>query len=375
MASITHEPGTHEPGTHEPGAAGGVTGGAAGGVTGGVDTHQDTHTAAVIDAAGRVLGTEQFPATAHGYAALLAWMRGCGVLGSVGVEGTGAYGAGLARLLRREGVTVIEVDRPNRRVRRLQGKSDPIDAIQAAKAALAGERTGIPKHRDSRVEALRNLRVARRSAVDQRAVTQRQIKTLIVTAPDELRERLHGLTVTKLIATCADLCPDPAAAADPAVAVTIALRTLARRHQQLTTEIGELDNVIEPLVTEINPALAAVHGVGPDVAGQLLITAGENHDRITSEAAFAMLCGAAPLPASSGKTTRHRLNRGGDRQANKALYRVVLCRLRWDPRTRAYTERRTTEGLSKKEIIRCLKRYVARELYQIITKNDQDTTA
>ena len=344
-------------------------------VTGGVDTHQDTHTAAVIDMVGRVLGSQQFPATAAGYAALLAWMRGFGRLLRVGVEGTGAYGAGLARLLRDEGVDVSEVDRPDRKTRRFQGKSDPIDAIAAAKTALAGERTGTPKQRDGRVEALRNLRVARRSAVDQRADAQRQIKALIVTAPDELRARLRGLAVKDLITTCANLRPDRADAATPATATRIALRSLARRHQQLTTEIADLDELLEPLVAAINPGLLAANGVGADVAGQLLVTAGENHDRLTSEAAFAMLCGAAPIPASSGKTNRHRLNRGGDRQANKALYRVALCRLRWDPHTRAYMERRTKDGLSKKEIIRCLKRYIARELYQLIAPNDLETAA
>jgi transposase len=339
-------------------------------VAGGVDTHQDTHTAAVIDLVGRVLGTQQFPATMAGYTALLAWMRGFGRLGPVGVEGTGAYGAGLARQLRDEKVQVIEVDRPNRKTRRWQGKSDPIDAIAAAKAALAGDRTGTPKQRDGRVEALRNLRVARRSAVDQRADTQRQIKALIVTAPDDLRARLRGLSLTKLIAACAGLRPDRADTATPATAAKIALRSLARRHQQLAEEIADLDELLEPLVTAINPGLLAAHGVGADTAGQLLVTAGENHDRLTNEARFAMLCGTAPIPASSGKTTRHRLNRGGDRQANAALYRVVLCRLRWDPRTRDYMQRRTKEGMSKKEIIRCLKRYIARELYQLITSND-----
>jgi hypothetical protein len=344
-------------------------------VVGGVDTHQDTHTAAVIDLVGRVLGSQQFPATAAGYAALLAWMRGFGRLSRVGVEGTGAYGAGLARLLCHVRVDIIEVDRPDRKTRRFQGKSDPIDAIQAAKAALAGERTGTPKQRDGRVEALRNLRVARRSAVEQRADTQRQIKTLIVTAPDELRAQLRGLTVKQLIATCANLRPDRADAATPATAVKLALRFLARRHQQLTTEIADLDELLQPLVAAINPRLLAANGVGADTAGQLLVSAGENHDRLTSQAGFAMLCGVAPIPASSGKTSRHRLNRGGDRQANAALYRVVLCRLRWDPRTRDYMQRRTKEGLSKKEIIRCLKRYVARELYQIITANNLELAA
>jgi len=344
-------------------------------VVGGVDTHLDTHTAAVIDLVGRVLGTEQFPATAAGYTALLAWMRGFGRLVRAGVEGTGAYGAGLARRLRDEQVAVVEVDRPNRKTRRFQGKSDPIDAIAAAKTALAAERTGLPKQRDGRVEALRQLRVARRSAVGQRSDTQRQIKSLIVTAGDELRARLRGLNVKQLIATCANLRPDRTDTATPATATKIALRSLARRHQHLSAEITDLDELLEPLIAAINPGLLAVNGVGPDVAGQLLVTTGENHDRLTSEAAFAMLCGAAPIPASSGKTTRHRLNRGGDRQANSALYTVVVNRLRWNPRTRAYAERRTKEGLSKKEIIRCLKRYVARELYQLLTTKNPEPAA
>ncbi|MEU0507598.1 IS110 family transposase [Nocardia sp. NPDC005998] len=343
-------------------------------IAGGVDTHLDTHTAAVIDPVGRVLGTAQFPADAAGYAALLAWMQGFGWLLRVGVEGTGAYGAGLARLLREQQIHVVEVDRPDRKTRRFQGKSDPIDAIAAAKTALAQTRTGAPKQRDGRIEALRNLRVARRSAVEQRADAQRQIKSLIVTAPDELRRRLRGLSTTDLITTCAALRPDRTDAAAPATATKIALRSLARRHQQLSLEITDLDELLTPLIAVINPKLLAANGVGTDTAGQLLVTAGENHDRLRSEAAFAMLCGTAPIPASSGKTNRHRLNRGGDRQANAALYRVVLCRLRWDPQTRAYAEKRTKEGLSKKEIIRCLKRYIARELYRIITANQPQPT-
>jgi transposase len=344
-------------------------------VTGGVDTHLNTHTAAVIDPIGRVLGTQLFSADTAGYTALLDWMHTFGRLGRVGVEGTGAYGTGLSRLLHHEQIEVVEVDRPDRKTRRFQGKSDPIDAIAAAKTALAGHRTGIPKHRDGRIEALRALRVARRSAVSQRADTQRQIKSLIVTAPDPLREQLRGLKAPALITTCAAWRPDRTDTASPATATRLALRSLARRHQQLTTEITDLDQLLTPLVTAISPHLLAVPGVGTDTAGQLLVTTGENPDRLKSEAAFAMLCGAAPIPASSGKTTRHRLNRGGDRQANAALYRIVLSRLRWDERTRTYAERRTTEGRTKKEIIRCLKRYIAREIYQIITThNPQPTT-
>ena len=209
--------------------------------------------------------------------------------------------------------------------------------------------------------------MARRSAVDQRADCMRQIKTLIITAPEDLREQLRGLTKQQLLNRCAGLRPDTTRVAEPEQATKVALRSLARRHGALTQEIADLDELIEPLVAAINPGLLDLNGVGADVAGQLLVTAGENTDRLRSEAAFAMLCGVAPIPASSGKTHRHRLNRGGDRQANAALYRVVLCRLRWDPRTQAYMTRRTTEGLSKKDIIRCLKRLIAREIYYALT--------
>jgi transposase len=346
-------------------------------VTGGVDTHKDTHTAAAIDAAGRVLGSAQFPATGAGYAALLTWLQVFGTLMLVGIEGTGVYGAGLARYLAEQGVAMVEIDRPDRKTRRWQGKSDPVDAEAAARAALAQVRTGVPKQRDGQVEALRNLRVARRSAIAARADAQRQIKALIITAPEELRARLRDLNNRELIHTCATARPDTAHCDDLATATKIALRALARRHRQLSAEISDLDKLIEPLTASINPALLELNGVGPDVAGQILVTAGDNPHRLRSEAAFAMLCGVAPLPASSGRTNRHRLNRGGDRQANAALHRIVVCRLRWDPRTRHYMQRRTKQGMSKPEIMRCLKRYIARDIYKIIIHPAQpnDVTA
>jgi transposase len=335
-------------------------------VIGGVDTHADTHTAAAIDGAGRVRGSRQFDATPAGYRQLLDWLRGHGQVVLVGVEGTGSYGAGLARFLTSQGVALTEIDRPNRKLRRRAGKSDPVDAEAAARTALAGARTGVPKDRDGQVEALRTLRVARRSAIEQRADIQRQLRALIVTAPEPLRAQLRALPVKKLLATCSALRPDLTRIGDPEQATKAALRVLARRHAALTAEISDLDTLIEPLVTAINPALTATFGVGADCAGQLLVTVGQNPERLRSEGAFAMLCGVAPLPASSGKTTRHRLNRGGDRQANAAIYRITLVRMRHDPRTRAYVQRRLTEGLSKLEIIRCLKRMIARELYYLL---------
>ncbi|WP_431937076.1 IS110 family transposase [Micromonospora sp. RP3T] len=340
-------------------------------VIGGVDTHKDTHTAAAVDRAGRLLGSAQFPTTAAGYAALLSWLTGLGQLVLVGVEGTGVYGAGLARYLSARDVRLVEVDRPDRKARRWQGKSDPVDAEAAARAALAARATGVPKQRDGRVEALRNLRVARRCAVTHRADVQRRIHAVIITAPEPLRQQLRDLSPARLIEACAAKRPRLDQAGEPVVAATITLRHLARRHQQLTTDIADLDALITPLVTAINPALIATHGVGTETAGQLIVTAGDNPDRLRSEAAFAMLCGVAPLPASSGKTHRHRLNRGGDRHANCALWRIVITRLATDPRTRDYRDRRIKQGLSKPEIIRCLKRYVAREIYQLLTQPTQ----
>jgi transposase len=337
-------------------------------VTGGVDTHRDTHTAAVIDSVGRLLAHRMFPATTPGYRQLLAWMSSFGTVLKVGVEGTGAYGHGLTRYLTDQGVTVIEVDRPDRKTRRSAGKSDPLDAEAAARSALSGTRTGTPKIRTGHIEALRTLRVARRSAISQRADSVRRMKSLIITAPDQLRDQLRRLTIVQLIKTCTALRPDTSQAADPAQAAKIALRSLARRYRHLSDEITDLDALIVPLTHASNPDLLKLHSVGPDSAGQLLVTAGQNTDRLHSEAAFAMLCGVAPIPASSGQTHRYRLNRGGDRQANAAIHRIVICRLRWDPRTRAYLERRTADGLSKKDAIRCLKRIVAREIYYVLTK-------
>ena len=332
------------------------------GVTGGVDTHGQTHHAAVLDELGRPLGDREFSTTPAGYDALVRWLAEHGDVRSVGVEGTGSYGAALTRQLQRGGVPVVEVNRPDRTARRAHGKSDPLDAYAAASAALAGTATCTPKARDGKVEAIRVLRVARSSAVKARTQTINQLKALLVTAPAELREQLRELSSAALLTACSRLRPG-SDLTDPAQATKTALRRLARRAQLLTSEITDADVELHALVQSAAPALLALHGVGPEVAGQLLVTAGDNLERLHSEAAFAHLCGVAPIPASSGRTRRHRLNRGGDRAANKALYTVVLGRLRHHEATRDYAARRTTEGLSKSEIMRCLKRYVAREIY------------
>lgn len=341
-------------------------------VTGGVDTHGDIHHAAVLDQLGREIADAPFPTTPAGYRDLLAWLRSHGDLDLVGMEGTGSYGSGLLQELRTAGVVVVEVDRPDRQARRSKGKSDAVDAYAAARAAQSGTATGIPKAHDGLVEAIRALRAARRSAVKARTQALNQLRALIVTAPVALREQLRGLSATALVDGCVRLRPgcvgiELATADDPVlVANKIALRRLARRCQHLNDEIRDHDVELAALVRTAAPQLLALPGVGIEVAGQLLVTAGDNPERLHSEAAFARLCGVAPMPASSGKTNRHRLNRGGDRAANNALYTIVLSRLRHDPATRAYAQRRTTQGLSKPEIFRCLKRYVARQIFTVL---------
>ena len=333
-------------------------------VTGGVDTHLDLNVAAALDAIGGLLAVAEFPTTLAGHRALLGWLSGFGPVARVGVEGTGSYGAGLARFLRASGVDVVEVDRPNRQARRRAGKSDPLDAIEAARAALSGRACGAAKTRDGNVEAIRALVVAKRSARSTKNTTLNQIRHLSFTAPEELRRRLKDVSRRQLAARAAALRPSQRDGADPVMTATkTALRILGRRVLALNEEKARIDALLTTLVTQTAPDLLTLHGVGIDTAAALLVTAGDNPGRLRSEAAWAHLCGTAPIPASSGKVTRWRLNRGGDRQANRALWGVVITRLRNDPRTQAYMARRLAEGRSKPEVIRILKRYVAREVY------------
>ena len=330
-------------------------------ITGGVDTHADVHVAAALDPIGGLLGVQEFPATAAGYADLLEWLGGFGTVDLVGVEGTGSYGAGLARYMAGAGVRVVEVDRADRQDRHRQGKSDPLDAVSAARAAQSGRASGAPKGRDGAVEAIRALMVAKRSARHERTQAINQARALILTGPDELRARFAGHRTAALAAAIAALRPRPGDV--PGYATRIALRELGRRVQFLDAQLERLDELIIPLVTARAPGLLSLHGVGPDTAALLLVAAGDHPERLRSESSWAHLCGVAPIPASSGKTSRHRLNRGGNREANSALWRIVITRLKSHPATLAYAERRSKEGLSKREIIRCLKRYVAREVY------------
>lgn len=327
----------------------------------GVDTHKYVHAAVAIDDLGAVLDSRTFPADSCGYAQLIDWSLTLGGRLTFGIEGTGSYGAGLTSAVRRRDIGVIEVVRTDRRDRRLRGKSDTLDAENAAKAVLAGVATAIPKSADGVVEMIRTIKVAKDVAVKARTSAMITLKQVLVNAPAELREELQPLSKMLLIRRCAALRPGKVDTITAAAKHT--LRAIARRWLDLDTEITAHEKLLTELTTAAAPDLASAFGVGADTAAEMLIVAGDNPDRIHSEAAFARLCGVAPIPASSGMTTRHRLNRGGHRQANAALYRVVIVRMQHHDPTKAYVTRRTAEGKTKSEIIRCLKRLLARELW------------
>jgi transposase len=340
----------------------------------GVDTHKDEHVAVALDGLGGHLGELAIAANPIGYGELLAWADQLGAVAAFGVEGTGSYGSGLARFLRRHARKVIEASRPpHKGERRLSGKSDTIDAEHAAREVLSGKATATPKLADGIVEAIRLVKIARDSAVNAHSQAMITLKATLVTATDDLRGELEPLTDFKLVQACASLDTD-GDAADPTVAMRHALASLARRWLDLHEEIKTHSRHLKTLTKTAAPDLVAAFGIGPDIAAEMLITAGDNSDRIRSDAALAKLCGACPIPAGSGKTNgRHRLNRGGNRQANAALYRAIIVRMRWHPPTIAYVERRTAEGLSKKEIIRCLKRFLAREIYRLLPEPSSST--
>ena len=334
------------------------------GVVGGVDTHADVHVAAALDLNGAVLGIESFPTDTAGYRLLADWLTAFGSVVKVGVEGTGSYGVGLARFLHANGVEVVEVDRPNRQKRRRLGKSDPIDAEAAARAALSGEATTTPKWRDGTVEQIRVLMVARRSARMQRNQTLNQLRQIVITGPDEVRVRFKDRYKTGLVSEAAAMRPRKGS--DPIVFTTnTVIRGLARRIRDLDDEMASIDDALGDLVRQTAPSLLDCYGVGAVTAATLLVTAGDNPDRLHTERSWAHLCGVSPVPAGSGKTSgRVRLNHGGDRNANAALYQIVLTRMSSDPETRNHVRRRRPEGLSTREIMRCLKRYVARQTFK-----------
>ncbi len=344
-------------------------------VVGGVDTHKDLHVAAVVDHQDRVIGTRSFASSRQGYRQMLAWMRSFGELQRVGVESTGSYGAGLLRFLQQAGVMVLEVTAPDRQDRRKRGKNDDLDAQNAAHAAYSGQRTVTPRSREGMIEALRVLVACRKTAVTARRIALQMIHNTIVAAPDGLRDQLRVMTRMQLVRTLAAWRPDLTAYRDVEAAYRISLKSLGRRYLELHDEIADLDAMIAAIVEDLAPNLITRNSISHVGAAQLLLTAGSNPERMRSEASFAALCGVSPVPASSGKTIRHRLNRGGDRAANSALHINAIGRLRTDQRTRDFVARRVTEGHSKLDAIRALKRYLAREVFTLIMQRQREINA
>jgi transposase len=331
-----------------------------------VDTHADTHHVAVVTEYGKPLADQEFPTNAAGYREVFSFITGFGDVLQVGMEGTGTYGAALTKVLQRAGMIVIEVNRPDRQQRRFKGKTDSLDAYRAAHSVITGRSTAIPKAKNGPVECLRVLRASRASAIKSRSAAINQIRGLLVSAPEALRAKYQGVTTATMIDVMAKTRPS-GHLADPSYVTARVLKALATRHQHLSVEIEDVDAQLQDILESYAPMLQQLTGVGPDVACQLLITFGDNQERVGNEAQFAALTGVAPVPASSGKTSRHRLSRGGDRQANCALHHIVLVRMNIDAKTKDYVTKRTEEGKSKREIMRCLKRYVAREVYRQIT--------
>jgi transposase len=353
-------------------------------VIGGVDTHKHNHYAAAIDSHGKLLGHRNFPANKGGYKALLEWMRSHGQIVAIGIESTGSFGATLTHFLTNAGEIVVEVNRPNRQARHMDGKSDRLDSEQIARSVLAETGTATPKSKSGPVEVIRTLRVARASAVRSRTQAFNNLFGTMISAPSPVRDELVELTRRTFVNRCLTLEPETENLLelidDPErlvlASVKLALRDLARRWKALDAEVKELSSQITAIVEHVAPDLVNLFGVSSELAGQFLVTAGDNAERIRNEAAFAKLCGVSPKPASSGQTSgRHRLNRGGDRAANSALYIVTIVRLRHHQPTREYVARRTAEGLSKREIIRCLKRYIAREVFAALPTSQQSKEA
>lgn len=334
-------------------------------IVAGADTHADTIHVAAVTMTGAVIGDREFPTTRAGYTAAVAFLHSMGHVERIGVEGTASYGAGFTRAVTAAGIEVVEVTRAVKSTRRLKGKSDPLDAYSAARTALAGDGLATPK--DDTTSGLRALHIARRSAIKHRTAVINQIKAMLVAAPDAVREKYRGLTTLRIIEAIARCRPD--AQAEPwAQSVLVAAKMLAQRVQFLEAQAEALEAQIDAIVTDANPGLRAAYGIGADTAAQLLITAGANPHRLHSDAAFAALCGAAPVPASSGKTNRHRLSRGGDRAANNALFRIALVRMSHHQPTKDYVQRQLALGHTRMEVMRKLKRAIAREIFKLLTR-------
>lgn len=337
----------------------------------GVDTHLDKHVGVIIDGFGKLLGDSAIETNIAGYQKLLSWAQAFGSLHRAGIEGTGTYGSGLARFLIKQGIEVFEINRPDRSMRRFRGKSDPTDAESAARTVLSGNACAIPKSQSGAAEAMRIVSVARRSAVKARTQTINQLRGLLISAPDKVRSKLWKSKPAECVQGCAHL--RTLGETNWLVSLATTLRLLAKRWLYLTDELKELDRTLDNLTARGAKRMRQQFGVGPQTAATLLAVAGDNPERLRSEAALASLCGVNPIEASSGKTVRHRLNRGGNRAANNALWTIAMVRMRSDPRTQAYVARRTTEGKSSKEIHRCLKRYIVRELYPLILADLKDS--
>ena len=336
----------------------------------GIDTHKHTHTAVALNALGARLGAMTVPVSRDGYRRIETWARAFGPVRAFGIEGTGSYGAGLSRALREAGHRVLEVNRPDRSARRRHGKDDTLDAEAAARAVLGGQATAEPKSGTGSVEMIRHLKVARDAAVKAKTQAMLTLKAIIVSAPAELREQLEGIRgKLTLVRHLAALRPGPMVST--AASAKAALKAIARRWLVLREEIEGHDRELDRLVSTTAPDLTAARGVATATAAEMLLLVGDNPERVRSEGALAKLCGACPIPASSGRTSRHRLNRGGNRQANAALHRVVVTRMRLHQPTIDYVGRRTREGKTKAEIMRCLKRYVAREIFGLLRKPNQ----
>ena len=336
----------------------------------GVDSHKDTHQAAVLDERGALLGNRNFTASLHGYRELEVWLATLGVVDRVGIECTGSYAAGLTRYLRQRDVEVLEVNTTHRAATSRRGKNDAIDAEMAARKVLSGEAKSLARDATGDIECIRLLKVSRESAIKARTVTKLQIHDLLITAPAPLSEYVEAVNGNgRRISRAGALRPDLERLDDPWLAAKFALRQPSRRVKALTEEIEEVDVHLAQLVAKCAPALLRCRGIGTQHAAQLLITAGQNIERLQGDGAFARLCGVAPVPSSSGKTNRMRLHRGGDRRAIKTLHLIAVARIRTDPRTQVYMERRRAEGLSRRDILRCLKRFIAYEVFNALKQD------
>jgi transposase len=330
----------------------------------GVDSHKETHQAAVLDSNGALLGNECFEATTAGYHELEQWLATLGTIDRVGMECTGSFAAGLTRYFRERDVDVFEVTTTHRATRARRGKDDTIDAEMAARKVLSGEARAWAKDTTGDIESIRLLKLSRESAIKARTVALLQIRDVLITAPAELREWIESAGGSRhRVNRAGALRPDLERLGEPMQAAKFTLRQLSRRVKFLDEEIAGVDHQLVELVERCAPHLLQCRGIGTQHAAQLLITAGQNLERLRNDGAFARLCGVAPVPVSSGKTNRMRLHRGGDRQANRTLHLIAIARLRIDPRTQIYMERRRADGLSKMDVLRCLKRFIAREVY------------